>query len=125
MRNKKRSVIIMMIVTVILICIASGVFIVSNKSTQKNEEKNISNNVYNEKVDRAIDSVLFSADYNTLSLDNKKDRMLSVLYKLEEDGEILKDSIFYQEECKIIWFQYSDGFQDGVELEECSHELPY
>lgn len=118
MRSKKRTVVILIVIIVVLIGIVGGIFILNKHSSQKNEERSLNSNVYNGKVDEAIASVLFSEDYNTLSLDDKKDRMLSVLYQLEKDGEILKDSILYQENVKTIWFKYSDGMDGGVGLEE-------
>lgn len=114
MKSKKRTIGI--VVIIVLFCIVGGIFIFNNQSKHKGKEESTSSNVYNEKVDSAIDSVLFKEDYNSLSLNEKKDKMLSILYQLEKDGEILKDSIFYQE--KIIWFKYSDGTESGVVLEE-------
>lgn len=117
MRSKKRIVGILIMVIVVLLGFVSAIFLINKYNNPRNKKENISSNIYNEKVDSAIDSVLFSKDYNSLSLDEKKDRMLSILYQLEKDGEILKDSIFYQESEKAIWFQYPDGFEDGVILE--------
>lgn len=118
MKSKKRTIGILIVVIVLLLGVVSVIFLINKHNNPRNEKENISSNIYNEKVDSAIDSVLFSEDYNTLSLDEKKDRMLSILYQLEKDGDILKDSIFYQENVKTIWFQYPDGFEDGVILEE-------
>lgn len=118
MRSKKRTIGILIVVIVLLLGVVSVILLINKHNNPRNEKENISSNIYNEKVDSAIDSVLFSEDYNTLSLDEKKNRMLSILYQLEKDGDILKDSIFYQENVKTIWFQYPDGFEDGVILEE-------
>lgn len=117
MRSKKRTIEILIVVIAVLLGFVNAIFLINKHNNPRNEKENISSNIYNEKVDSAIDSVLFSEDYNSLSLDEKKDRMLSILYQLEKDGEILKDSIFYQESEKAIWFQYPDGFEDGVILE--------
>ena len=120
MRSKKKTVVILIVVIVVLLGIVSAIFFVNKYNNSKSKEENESNNIYNEKVDSAIDSVLFANDYNSLSLDGKKDRMLSVLYQLEKDREIKENSIFYQENVKTIWFEYSDGTESGVMLEERS-----
>ncbi len=116
--SKKKKVLI--VVIALLLCILISIFFINMLSNQKSEEEN---NVYNQKVDSAIDSVLFSDDYENLSIEEKKDRMLTTLYELEKKGEILKDSIFFQEECNIIWFQYPDGFEDGVMLVEFKDDI--
>lgn len=120
MRSKKRQFVILIVV---LLCIVGSILIFNNHSNNKSKEESTSSDVYNEKVDSAMDSVLRAEDYNSLSLDEKKDRMLSVLYELEKDGELLNGSILYQESDKIIWFQYKDGFQGGVMLEDFSQGI--
>lgn len=104
MRSKKRTIGILIVVIVLLLGVVSVILLINKHNNPRNEKENISSNIYNEKVDSAIDSVLFSEDYNTLSLDEKKNRMLSILYQLEKDGDILKDSIFIKKTLKLFGF---------------------
>ncbi len=130
MKSKKRTIWILIVVIVLLLGIASAIFFINKYNDSKNMEEDTSNNIYNEKVDTsmhnekvdsAIDSVLFAEDYNSLSLNEKKNRMLSILYQLEKDGEILKNSISYIESEKTIYFEYSDSFGCIIQLEKKSN----
>lgn len=117
MRSKKKLIIILSI----MIAVIGGIIAWCSITTTKNESNLItsdgvcSDEVYND-ISKAMNTVLFSEDYNNLSLNEKKERMLTVLYELEDKGLILKDSIFYED--GTICFQYPDGFEGNVRLED-------
>lgn len=66
-------------------------------------------------VDKEVDDVLHSTN---LSIDEKKDKILEILYKFEKEKKITEGSIEYMEDEKIICFQYLDGLDCMIELEE-------
>ncbi len=67
-------------------------------------------------ISEAMDTVLFAKDYDSLSIDEKKERMVAELEELANRGLILKGSIFYED--GSIWFKYPDGYSGGVMLED-------
>lgn len=117
MKSKKKLIIILSI----MIAVIGGIITSCSIITTKNESNLItsdgvcSDEVYND-ISKAMNTVLFSEGYNNLSLNEKKERMLTVLYELEDKGLILKNSIFYED--GNIGFQYPDGFEGNVRLED-------
>lgn len=120
MRSKKRTIGILIVVIVVLLGFAGSLLVYRNKLSSEKTENSSDNNFdyyydIEDEIDKEIDDVLHSTN---LSIDESKNKILDILHKFEKEKKIVKDSIEYMENEKIICFQYLHGLDCIINLEK-------
>lgn len=75
------------------------------------------------KVEDGIDALISSDDFLSKKYNEKVQEVEGQLHEYEEENLITENSIFHDKENKIISFQYPEGVQGGVEIEDSDEYL--
>ena len=69
-------------------------------------------------VDTAIDEILNDFDYQSATLEVRKEKVYDVLTSLVDQGLIIEESIYYDEETYTFSYEYKDGILGGVIIKD-------
>lgn len=119
-RFKMRMIKVVVVVACLLVIALFGILIrwivVSVRgNTNKLDKASIS--AY-EKISKSVTQVTDDDSYIDKSVTEKKDLIIEELKKLEDDGVINTDTIVYQENNEMIWYEWGDGYSAGIMLDE-------
>lgn len=105
-------------VIILLVLVVSIGFSIFNKFCGSlMDKKNISNY---DKIEEKIRNLRQENGYDEKSIEEKKNIIIECLTELQSDGLITPDTITYQEDNEIIWYEWGDGYVAGIMLSEFS-----
>ncbi len=119
-RFKMRMIKVGVVVACLLVIVLLGLlirWIVVSICGNTNKLDKASISAY-EKIGKSVTQITDDDSYIEKSVTERKDVIVDELEKLEDEGLINTDTIVYQEDNEMIWYEWGDGYSAGIMLSE-------